>query len=77
MHSIYTWLCVLTGNDINELYAPNTSLERYSRFWVLSNSFLAQVILNRLTAPQGTALDQTPHVAKPRHQSIAYCSAAL
>lgn len=35
----------MTGNDINELYAPHTSLERYSRFWVLSNRFLSQVKL--------------------------------
>ena len=34
---------LLVGNDINELYAPNTSLEKYRHFWVLSNSFLAQV----------------------------------
>lgn len=33
------------GNDINELYAPNTSLKKYRHFWVLSNSFLAQVCL--------------------------------
>jgi len=30
------------GNDINELYAPRTSLQQYSKFWILSNGFLAQ-----------------------------------
>jgi len=36
------------GNDINELYAPRTSLEQYSKFWILSNGFLAQVYSSRL-----------------------------
>lgn len=36
------------GNDINELYAPRTSLEKYRHFWVVSNRFLAQVYSSRL-----------------------------
>ena len=31
------------GNDINELYAPNTSFERYKNFWVTQNTFLARL----------------------------------
>lgn len=29
------------GNDITELYAPNTSAERYAQFWMSQNKFLA------------------------------------
>lgn len=31
------------GNDIMELYAPATSLERYREFWITSNRFLARL----------------------------------
>jgi len=31
------------GNDINELYAPKTSYERYKEFWVTQNTFLAHL----------------------------------
>lgn len=31
------------GNDIMELYAPKTSLARYTEFWVTSNCFLARL----------------------------------
>ncbi|BDA42694.1 Enoyl-CoA delta isomerase 1, mitochondrial [Coccomyxa sp. Obi] len=31
------------GNDIKELYAPQTSMERYREFWVTSNVFLARL----------------------------------
>eukprot|EP00803_Ostreobium_quekettii_P000378 evm.model.scf_540EXC.7 EVM.evm.TU.scf_540EXC.7 scf_540EXC:50731-52938(-) len=36
------------GNDIRELYAPKTSLERYKRFWVTQNVFLARLYRSRL-----------------------------
>ncbi|KAK9843818.1 hypothetical protein WJX81_007504 [Elliptochloris bilobata] len=31
------------GNDIKELYAPRTSFDRYRKFWVESNQFLARL----------------------------------
>lgn len=31
------------GNDLSELYAPNTDLTRYSNFWIVSNQFLARL----------------------------------
>ena len=31
------------GNDLNELYAPKTSPERYKDFWITHNSFLARL----------------------------------
>jgi len=36
------------GNDINELYAPNTTLKRYKLFWKNSNTFLANLIRSPL-----------------------------
>lgn len=36
------------GNDIMELYAPKTSLERYKDFWVTQNSFFARLYRTRL-----------------------------
>lgn len=36
------------GNDIMELYAPKTSLERYKDFWVTQNSFFARLYRSRL-----------------------------
>lgn len=35
------WGCA--GNDINELYAPRTSPERYKQFWVTSNALMARL----------------------------------
>ena len=32
------------GNDLGELYAPTTSLERYEKFWALSNKVLAGIL---------------------------------
>ena len=37
-----------TGNDIMELYAPNTSKERYGKFWTISNKFLARLLVSPL-----------------------------
>ena len=34
------------GNDINELYAPKTSKERYTDFWVTQTTFLARLYLS-------------------------------
>ncbi|TPX63234.1 hypothetical protein SpCBS45565_g06778 [Spizellomyces sp. 'palustris'] len=31
------------GNDLQELYAPATSRERYEKFWKVSNTFLARL----------------------------------
>jgi len=36
------------GNDINELYAPKTSRERYVDFWVTQTTFLARLYRSRL-----------------------------
>jgi 3,2-trans-enoyl-CoA isomerase len=36
------------GNDLTELYAPNTSLAQYSNFWVISNYFLARLYASPL-----------------------------
>jgi Delta3-Delta2-enoyl-CoA isomerase len=36
------------GNDIMELYAPNTSKERYQNFWIVSNTFLIRLYTTRL-----------------------------
>jgi len=36
------------GNDLGELYAPNTSLERYRLFWKTSNAFLAHLLVSPL-----------------------------
>lgn len=36
------------GNDINELYAPLTSRERYREFWVDSNRFLSRLYTSPL-----------------------------
>ncbi|KAI3425765.1 hypothetical protein D9Q98_007740 [Chlorella vulgaris] len=36
------------GNDINELYAPLTSHERYREFWLVSNRFLARLYTSPL-----------------------------
>ncbi|EFN55461.1 hypothetical protein CHLNCDRAFT_133803 [Chlorella variabilis] len=36
------------GNDINELYAPLTSRERYREFWLVSNRFLARLYTSPL-----------------------------
>lgn len=37
------------GNDVaKELYAPNTSAERYQRFWEVSNTFLARLYASPL-----------------------------
>lgn len=36
------------GNDINELYAPLTSKERYRQFWLDSNRFLARLYTSPL-----------------------------
>jgi len=36
------------GNDVKELYAPMTSRERYQRFWVLQNTFLARLFASPL-----------------------------
>lgn len=36
------------GNDLGELYAPKTSLERYEKFWSLSNKVLAKILASPL-----------------------------
>mmetsp|Transcript_5634 Transcript_5634/g.12470 ORF Transcript_5634/g.12470 Transcript_5634/m.12470 type:complete len:272 (+) Transcript_5634:210-1025(+) len=36
------------GNDLMELYAPKTSQERYTQFWIVSNRFLAKLHRSRL-----------------------------
>lgn len=36
------------GNDINELYAPKSSAERYREFWVTQNQFFARLYRSRL-----------------------------
>ncbi|KAJ3073549.1 hypothetical protein HDU98_001289 [Podochytrium sp. JEL0797] len=36
------------GNDLTELYAPMTSLERYTDFWTTQNVFLANLYVSRL-----------------------------
>lgn len=36
------------GNDLSELYAPITSLSKYSNFWVVSNAFLARLYTSPL-----------------------------
>lgn len=36
------------GNDLNELYPPTTSRERYRRFWAISNAFLADLYVSPL-----------------------------
>lgn len=41
------------GNDIMELYAPNTSKDRYRSFWKLSNSFLGSLYVSRLVTVAG------------------------
>jgi Delta3-Delta2-enoyl-CoA isomerase len=41
------------GNDIMELYAPNTSKSRYRSFWLLSNTFLGNLYLSRLVTVAG------------------------
>lgn len=41
------------GNDIQELYAPNTSAERYRDFWMTSNTFLINLYTSRLFTVAG------------------------
>ena len=41
------------GNDIMELYAPNTSKQRYRSFWLLSNTFLGSLYISRLVTVAG------------------------
>ena len=36
------------GNDLAELYAPKTSLERYTQFWTVSTTFLARLLRSPL-----------------------------
>ncbi|ORX84061.1 ClpP/crotonase [Basidiobolus meristosporus CBS 931.73] len=36
------------GNDLLELYAPKTSKERYTKFWKISNQFLARLYRSKL-----------------------------
>ncbi|KAJ3279290.1 hypothetical protein HK104_001586 [Borealophlyctis nickersoniae] len=36
------------GNDITELYARKTNKERYTRFWIVQNVFLARLLRSRL-----------------------------
>ncbi|GIL99773.1 hypothetical protein Vretimale_4895 [Volvox reticuliferus] len=36
------------GNDLMELYAPKTSAERYSNFWITQNAFLVRLYRSRL-----------------------------
>lgn len=36
------------GNDLLELYAPKTSKERYTKFWVVQNKFLARLMISPL-----------------------------
>lgn len=36
------------GNDLQELYAPRTSRERYTEFWITSNRFLVKLHRSRL-----------------------------
>jgi Delta3-Delta2-enoyl-CoA isomerase len=36
------------GNDLTELYAPMTNLQKYSYFWVVSNNFLARLYTSPL-----------------------------
>jgi 3,2-trans-enoyl-CoA isomerase len=36
------------GNDINELFAPKSSAERYKEFWVTQNRFFARLYRSRL-----------------------------
>ena len=36
------------GNDINELYAPKTSRERYAQFWRVQTSFLCRLLRSPL-----------------------------
>jgi 3,2-trans-enoyl-CoA isomerase len=36
------------GNDLNELYAPGTSFDRFREFWILQTNFLANLYNTRL-----------------------------
>jgi 3,2-trans-enoyl-CoA isomerase len=36
------------GNDLNELYAPSTSLERFTEFWTVSNQCIANLSKSKL-----------------------------
>ncbi len=36
------------GNDLRELYAPNTTKERYAKFWITQNRFLVRLHRSRL-----------------------------
>eukprot|EP00877_Chromochloris_zofingiensis_P011091 jgi/Chrzof1/6235/Cz17g16220.t1 len=36
------------GNDLKELYAPNTNLKRYTQFWHAQNGFLSDLYMSRL-----------------------------
>jgi 3,2-trans-enoyl-CoA isomerase len=37
-----------TGNDIQALYAPNTTFEKYQEFWLIQNKFLQDLYASRL-----------------------------
>lgn len=41
------------GNDIMELYAPKTSKDKYTSFWLLSNTFLGKLYISRLVTVAG------------------------
>src|SRR5213079_2164980 len=41
------------GNDLQELYAPSTSLQRYKKFWAISNMFLAKLYTSKLLTIAG------------------------
>lgn len=49
------------GNDLAELYAPLTSEERYTRFWLVSTTFLARL----LRSPLVTVRLSNPNLQHP------------
>ena len=53
------------GNDLAELYAPKTSLERYTEFWTVATTFLARLLRSPLVTVRASTASCATACAHP------------
>ena len=60
------------GNDLAELYAPKTSLERYTEFWTVATTFLARLLRSPLVT-----VSLVQHAAANTHAAPCFIDAVF
>lgn len=64
------------GNDLAELYAPMTSEQRYTKFWLVSTTFLARLLRSPLVTVCCDAFTPPRSCCPPPGLSLGKCNDA-